>query len=407
MILFLTGYYPSHSRGGAQVRSATLLEHLHARGHRVSLVLASRRPGKEKLPGELARCVDHVSTIALAGRPFPGTLTRPLARATRPAHWPAVRLVQSVANWLRPRPSVLDEVADLVDRFRPEVLWVNGSYLTPLIARVPRHCATLRVVDTLDVMHLRDASLRQAGLPEECGVTCSGEIALLDSFDLVLAIQDEERQVLEEMLPRKRVITVGHACAARPLPGGEPAVVFVGSGGPTNVHAVKTFIERAWPRVLHACAGARLEIVGSVCRAEGLRNLAARPENRLMLRGTVARIADAYDGPAVVICPLWAGSGLKIKMVEALSYGKAVVASPTAAQGLESGIGSAFLVAETLEQFASAVIDLLTNLDRREALASAAADYASAAFGLAAVYAGLDEALAGRRAACSRPDKAA
>ena len=36
-----------------------------------------------------------------------------------------------------------------------------------------------------------------------------------------------------------------------------------------------------------------------------------------MLRGVVERLADIYAGPAVVICPMWCGSGLSIKLVEA------------------------------------------------------------------------------------------
>jgi glycosyltransferase involved in cell wall biosynthesis len=263
----------------------------------------------------------------------------------------------------------------------------------PLVARVPRLSGQLRIVDTLDVMHLRDASLREAGLPAECGVSREEEIALLEQFDVVVAIQDEERRVLEQMLPGKRVMAVHHACAPDPQPARRPAVVFVGSSGSTNARGIETFVEQAWPEIVRSRPDARLEVVGSVCQSEPLQRAAARPEKRILLRGPLPRIVDAYDGPSVVVCPLWAGSGLKIKMVEALSYGKAVVASPIAAQGLRDGIGKAFLTAQTPASFAPAVLRLLENETERLALGAAAVAYATDRFGPEAVYRELEQTL--------------
>jgi glycosyltransferase involved in cell wall biosynthesis len=348
-----------------------------------------------------------VDTVSLAGRSLPGIVTRPLAQATRPPKSRLVRLLQRILERLRPRPPLLNEVAELVERLRPDILWVNGSHLVPLVARVPHHSRSLWIIDTLDVMHLRDASLRQAGLPEQCGVSRSEEVELLDRFDLVLAIQKEERDVLQQMLPQKQVIVVGHACEPDPQPAWRQAVVFVGSNGPSNVHAVETFVNLAWPAVLQACPDARLEVVGSVGRSKTLQDLAVRPNSGIVLRGTVDRIADAYRGAAVVVCPLWAGSGLKIKLVEALSHGKAVVASPIAAQGLDDGIGVAFLTAETPESFAPAVVGLLMNGRRREKLQAAAIRYAARRFGPATVYAELDEALGNWSHELRCPGKAA
>lgn len=407
MILFFSAYYPCYSRGGAQVRAATLLDHLHAAGQTIHLVVASRRPAKAKGMKQSPPFIDRASAIGLAGRPLSGIMTIPLAKATRPAQSMPVRLLQSAVDWIRRRPDVLDEVAQLVERLCPEVLWVNSAHLMPLIARVPRQKGQVRIVDTLDVMHQRDASLRQAGLPPECGVSREEEIALLDQFDVVLAIQDEERRVLQQMLPSKQVMTVRHACVPNPRPTSRPAVVFIGSNGPTNLQGIETFIEQAWPRVLQVRPDAQLEVVGSVCQAESLRRAAAQAGQRIVLRGSLPQIAHAYDGPAVVICPLWAGSGLKIKMVEALCHAKAVVGSPIAAQGLEDGIGTAFWTAETPMEFAAAVLRLLENEPVRAALATGGLAYATSRFGPAAVYGELVEILRTRQAAEKPPSKAA
>jgi glycosyltransferase involved in cell wall biosynthesis len=91
---------------------------------------------------------------------------------------------------------------------------------------------------------------------------------------------------------------------------------------------------------------------------------------------------------------LWAGSGLKIKLVEALAHGKAIVATPLAAEGLEDGAHRAFLVAQRPSDLVHEISSLLANPSRREALERAALDYAATALDPQRVWQELDEVLA-------------
>lgn len=66
-----------------------------------------------------------------------------------------------------------------------------------------------------------------------------------------------------------------------------------------------------------------------------------------------------------------------MKMVEALSYGKAVVASALAAEGLGIRHGREFVQADSDGEFAAAIADLLKNAARRRALGSSALQWAA------------------------------
>ena len=55
------------------------------------------------------------------------------------------------------------------------------------------------------------------------------ETRLLELFDVVIAIQDEERRVLEKMLPGKKIIAVEHALETNPRPRRRQSLCFVGS----------------------------------------------------------------------------------------------------------------------------------------------------------------------------------
>ena len=385
-------YYPSYVGSGTAVRLARVLEYLRSDGARVHLVLAIRKAARHPRPPGLHQFVDRITTLDLAGRRIPGINTLHLRRATRPRSSALGRAAQWLGRWITKGRDALEIVARVVAEERPDTVWVEHTYLAPLIAKVPGEGSVLRVVDTNDVMHLRDASLRRAGLPVEAGITRHEERRLLEPFDAVIAIQNQERRVLEEMLPHKRVITVEHALETNPQPCRRKSICFVGSRYAVNTHSIMSFITRAWPAIRQRCAEARLELAGGVSRASEVEQAAVR-DSRIVLRGMVPRIPDIYNGPAVIVCPLWMGSGLKIKMVEALVHGKATIGSPIASQGLEDGVGTAFFEAATPEGFVEPAIELLTDDQRRMKWEAAALRYAAWRFSPPAAYGELEQLL--------------
>ena len=87
--------------------------------------------------------------------------------------------------------------------------------------------------------------------------------------------------------------------------------------------------------------------------------------------GTVATGDDAaatYDTPSVVVVPLHAGSGMRIKIAEALSAGRPIVTTTKGMTGLPLKHGEQVMVADSAEHFAKALVDLLSDGDRANAL---------------------------------------
>jgi succinoglycan biosynthesis protein ExoO len=229
-------------------------------------------------------------------------------------------------------------------------------------------------------------------LPGEHEVSRDEERHLLSAFDVIVAIQDQERKVFERMLPQQTVVTVGHAVDIAPQPCTSQDVCFVGSKSPVNAASLLAFVEHAWPKIRAAVPAARLQIVGGVGKVDDVVK-AAKRDRRIVSRGVVPNVGEIYAGPAVMICPLWVGSGLKIKMVEALAHGKAIVASPVAAQGLEDGIDDAFCLAARPEDFAQPVVSLLHDSALRQRFEQGAIDYAREQFSESRVWRPMDEIL--------------
>jgi succinoglycan biosynthesis protein ExoO len=96
-----------------------------------------------------------------------------------------------------------------------------------------------------------------------------------------------------------------------------------------------------------------------------------------MLVGEVEDLTVEYRRAGVVVVPLRSGSGLKVKLVEALNHGCPVVTTAMGAQGLDGIEPPPFEVADTADRFALATMSLLADPDRRAALSRAATNAAA------------------------------
>jgi glycosyltransferase involved in cell wall biosynthesis len=160
---------------------------------------------------------------------------------------------------------------------------------------------------------------------------------------------------------RLSVIPLGiYFPADAPLPKETGKVIFVGSSFEPNRFALERILRDIAPKVPEV----RFEIIGSVC--EGVSNLEV-PEN-VKLDGRVSQeeLYRIYGEAAVAIAPLSVGSGLKMKVLEYLSWGRPTVATPIAVQGL---IGlqdnTDLLVEEQIEDFPLRIKELLNNDELR------------------------------------------
>jgi glycosyltransferase involved in cell wall biosynthesis len=143
--------------------------------------------------------------------------------------------------------------------------------------------------------------------------------------------------------------------------------------------------------VLSARPNAKLDIAGTVSRAfsgdwpPGVRFL-----------GLVPDLDPLYEAAGVVISPLTFGSGLKIKLIEALAKGKAIVATSVTLHGVENECRDGVCVADDPASFANSIVRLLGNDEARHDLASRALETARQHFSAAQCYAGFTEWLRSR-----------
>jgi succinoglycan biosynthesis protein ExoO len=192
------------------------------------------------------------------------------------------------------------------------------------------------------------------------------ECALLAKADAVVAIQKDEAEFLRKRIPQSRIIVAPMATSpvAAPQPGRGDRMFFVGSSAAPNVDGLHWFLEKCWPQIRGRRPAMALRVAGTVCDKIGV--VPAGVE----LLGVVGDLAPFYAEAGLVFSPLRAGSGLKVKLIEALGRGKAVVATSVTLQGVAGILQDCVRVADDPEHFVSAILDLNVDEDARSALAA-------------------------------------
>ncbi|MEE4454469.1 acyltransferase family protein [Novosphingobium resinovorum] len=232
-----------------------------------------------------------------------------------------------------------------------------------------------------DLFHRRDPGAQKRDSVAQLGR--EDEIALLSKADAVIAIQSEEARFITEYVYGAQPILT--PMGMRPVSAAQPGIpnrlLFVGSNTAPNVIGLEWFFDNVWPQVREHVPDMRLDVAGTVAAA-----FSRSPHSGVIFHGLVNDLHSLYSDAAVVIAPLTFGSGLKIKLVEALAYGKAIVATSITLQGIERECADAVIQADDAGHFAQAIISLKDDHDRLN-LAEAALDAARRYFSPQACHA--------------------
>lgn len=182
--------------------------------------------------------------------------------------------------------------------------------------------------------------------------------------------------------------------------GGSPLVMLLANFGYTpNVDAAHFLCQEILPLLTRAVADVQLWLVGNAPPGDVL----ALESERVRVTGYVPDVLPYLDAADVVVCPLRIGGGIKVKTIEALRRGKALVSTQIGAQGLPPAVRSAMCIENEPRGFADAVSALLRDHGHRRRLGRRAARAATAlptwdqsAAALASVYEDLLDRAHGR-----------
>lgn len=183
---------------------------------------------------------------------------------------------------------------------------------------------------------------------------------------------------------------IGHSTPGRNYHGA-PEFLFLGQLSlPHNDDGLRSFLGNVWPLVLAARPDARLRIVGRHPRP-ALTELVARYAGSVTLEGFVPDLTEILGRSAAMLNPLRFGSGVKLKIIEALGAGIPVISTTIGADGVASGPDEGLLVADDDAELAE-LLSSVTDTARNSQLSSAATEHFARRYCRDVVFAGYDSA---------------
>lgn len=326
--------------------------------------------------GGAAVRVHHLARALAADRPTTVLALGPEAGPLGPepyggevvAHHPR-RWLALLRSWRRPYLEALVHSPELVDRAargRWELVVVESPFLVDAAVRAAAGAPV--VLDAHNVEADIAATLartdsRRLGRLRwrwEAGKDEAAERRAVAQVDAVLATSAEDAAALGELGARRvEVVANGVDVAAveHRLPPRAAVLAYVGSYGyRPNEQAALELVDEVLPLVREHAPEATALVVG---REPTPALLAARPH--VEVTGPVASVVERLRGARALVVPLRAGSGTRLKVLEAMAAGTPVVATPLAVAGLDLQPGEQVLVGERPEDLARLATEVLAD----------------------------------------------
>ncbi|QJW80197.1 glycosyltransferase [Burkholderia glumae] len=360
--MMVTHVLPYPPAAGNEIRIYKMLSWFRQRGYGITLVL--KPLGDTEVPNEcIVGLRDLVDQLHVFDNRFvPAATTRVVDPGFDD---PALTQIQDgfCPAWF------VDEVAALAATLQPDVVIAQYVFMSRIL-ELSECSGALKIIDAHDLFCRKQATVEQYGIKNYgLSLTDEQERRLMLRADVVLAIQRVELDEIAAFVPSRKVLltsfdlTPQQPDAAAVVPG---RVLIVASGNEFNVRGTQDFLDYTWPLVRQACPDARLRVVGKVCREVQC------DDPTVALLGFVESLDAEYVQAEVVVNPCRVGTGLKIKTIEALAWGKAHVAWPSAADGLRELGEVPAVIATDVVGFADAIVEILRSSTLRIAMQSAA-----------------------------------
>jgi glycosyltransferase involved in cell wall biosynthesis len=204
------------------------------------------------------------------------------------------------------------------------------------------------------------------------------EKKMVKKFDYIFAISEADKKKLINLgVKAERIFTLPTTFELKTIKNSPPKknqILFVGllSWWPNKdgffwfYHQVYDLIKKKIPRV-------RFIVVGNQATEE--MKALARQDSSLDLVGYAKDVSRYFEESQVFVVPINSGSGIRIKILTALSYGLPVVSTTKGAEGVVSKSSGGVILADSPEEFAESVIKILKDNDYAKKMAAAGREF--------------------------------
>ncbi len=196
------------------------------------------------------------------------------------------------------------------------------------------------------------------------------ELEISEQCDKTIFVAQQEADILNKELHKNKACAVPIGVdvdyfSLRYKNSEEGKIAFLGALGVAhNEFAVRYFIKEILPLILSEYPKAKFLVVGGGA-SEDLLKLQSE---YVIFTGRVEDVRDYLEECSVFVCPMTFGSGIKTKNLEAMAMGLPVVTTSIGAENINARNERDWIVADSSEKFAKAILEILVNENKRLSL---------------------------------------
>lgn len=186
-------------------------------------------------------------------------------------------------------------------------------------------------------------------------------------FDAVTAVSDEDRLALIEAGARDDIVVIPIAIdtdqqAFIPRQPSGPHIIHIGTMyWPPNIAGITWFLDEIYPIIKQRVPDVRFTLIGARPPASLVER--AKSDNSVTVTGYVDDPLPYFQDASLMVVPLLAGGGMRVKILNALSQGIPMVTTTVGCEGIAVTHGKDILIADEPVAFAESVVRLLNDAE--------------------------------------------
>ncbi len=198
------------------------------------------------------------------------------------------------------------------------------------------------------------------------------ELHTLQEVDIIFSITKHDLETVQKsgISTRNCVIPVALGQSSRNVADRIASLFFIGSmNWQPNIEAVGHLVNNIFPKVQKRIPEVQLHIAGSYM---GM-HFPSDPAKGITNHGFAEDLQDFMSNHGILVLPIKSGSGVRIKLLEAMALGTPIVSTATGALGISEDDG--ILISSTDEQMVEQIVELLTSPEKRQSIGQKAWEF--------------------------------
>jgi polysaccharide biosynthesis protein PslH len=264
-----------------------------------------------------------------------------------------------------------EQLITLLTQNTYDVVHLDGAFMGPYLEVIRKYSKAKVILRTHNVEHLIWERLsKQAGFIKNnyllhlSNQLKKYELNLWSRVDAIAAITNEDKQLMLQLGCTNKIVLLPAGIDFSNYPSSETnsTSVFFHLGSMAwqpNLEAMQWFLNNVWPSFQARYSNATLQLAGR--NLEVLANTNLKGVEKI---GEVANAIQFMQQSGIMVVPLQSGSGVRIKIIEAMALGKCIISSSIGAEGIPFANGINLLIADDVETFLQQLTFCITQPQR-------------------------------------------